>query len=104
MKRAKNSQVKVEINKKKGKNRKSYSDIQTKVIKSKKETKKEPKPNTNRNKVCKLCKQYKTGKHMCKVGKNVRRRKNMMKFRKYLNALILSAFNSVAPSCISYMT
>ena len=96
MKRAKNSQVKVEINKKKGQNRK--------VIKSKKETKKEPKPNTNRNKVCKLCKQYKTGKHMCKVGKNVRRRKNMMKFRKYLNALILSAFNSVAPSCISYMT
>ena len=83
----------------------------TKVMKTTKnaKAKTKSKPCINKNVVCKSCTKFKTGKAACTVGKNLkrnkaRRTKKMNKVRKYLNAIILSTFSSLAPSCISYMT
>ena len=59
--------------------------------------------------VCKICRRFKTGKHVHKLGKtakgrNANKTQDMHKIRKYMTAVILSAFNFVLPSCISYMT
>ena len=92
--------------KKKGKNREL-----TKVMKTTRnaKAKTKSKPRINKTVICKSCTKFKTGKDVCTVGKNLkknnaRRTKNMNKVRKYLNAIILSTFSSLAPSCISYMT
>ena len=93
---------------KKEQNRGTKSSVETKDKKPKRNRQNKSTQYTYKLGVCKICRRFKTGKHVHKLGKtakgrNANKTQDMHKIRKYMTAGLLSAFNFVLPSCISYM-
>lgn len=91
---------------KKGQNCRKKTILETDDIKPTRQNKSIK--NITKHRVCKVCRRFKTGKHVHQFGNvakggNAKRPQDIHKFRKYLTAVFLSAFNTVLPSCISYM-